>query len=124
MEFRRVNNGDVTALTLWSNELQPGVLTHAAIICELPSIQYGDCLAQLYMVINDPSIQYPYVMLASGIISMMTPVFWDGSLSIPANTNLVVNLRGRQNSTFRLVWSRQTVTNIKETGNVQRAISQ
>lgn len=124
MPFERFNNGDVYVLTIWSAKLTPGVLSNATVICELNSIQYGACVAHLYMIVDDASYQYANVALAHGVLSMMTPVSWHGNLSIPPGAQLVLQLRGHQNGTFRVTWNRQTVTDIKETGSVQRAVNQ
>jgi hypothetical protein len=124
MPHDRINNGDVNTLTTWSVPLPPGVLTNAEVICELNSIQYGACLAHMYICIPDPVVQYSWIALASGVISMMTPIAWQGEISIPDDAKLVTLLRGHQAGTFRMNWARRTVTNIKEVGNVARAVNQ
>lgn len=124
MPIDRFNNGDVHVLTIWGADLTPGVLTHAEVICELNSIQYGDCIAHLYIAVNEPTGQYSWLALASGVLSMMTPIAWQGEVSIPDNARLQLQLRGHQNGTFRISWSRRTVTNIKEVGDVARAVNQ
>lgn len=123
MPFDRFNIADLRVLTIWDQAVAPGVLTHAEVICELNSIQYGACVCHLYLCIPDSVVQYSWIALASGVLSMMTPVAWQGEISIPEGSFLAAQLRGHQNGNFRVSWSRQTITNIKETGDVARAIN-
>lgn len=120
----RFNNGDVRVLTIWAADLPPGVLTDVTVICELNTIQYGACVASVYMIVDEAIAQYANVALSHGVLSMMTPVSWQGNLSVPPGARLALQLRGHQDGWFRITWHRQTVTDIKETGNVQRAVNQ
>jgi hypothetical protein len=124
MPFERFNNGDVNVLTLWSTPMTPGVLTTAEVLCELPTIQHAECLAYLYLTKLDPSTQYSFIALASGLLTMMTPVKWQGQINVDEDMRLCLQLRGHQVAWFRINWSRTTTHNIREIGELERAIKQ
>lgn len=123
MPFERIDNGDFSGLVISEREIAVGVLTNAAIVVENATIPYGACVAHLYLAVNDIAQHFAQIPLAHGIISRMTPLSWIGNVTIPEGCHLVAEIRGHQVGPIRICWERQTVTNVKETGNVERAIT-